>query len=145
MRASRPGSRSSSRTRSRTNARQSRISAIHHVVHGLDVELPDGTLIGQNPAARRRQSVETAIALARLFDPATLDPAAVFEPQERRIQRRQRKGQPAARPRLDELADLVAMARPGVDERQDQHLDAAFLQFGAEHGFASLYVGTRSM
>jgi hypothetical protein len=44
-----------------------------------------------------------------------------------------RKLQAAARQGLDELADLVAVARSLLDERQDEQLRAALLHISVEH------------
>src|SRR5688500_17763231 len=99
---------------------------------------------GQRAAALRGEAVEAPLALAGPFNPAPLDQAAVFEPQEGGVERRQRKRQASARSCFDELADLVAMPRPRLQQRQDQHLRAPLLQFRAEHS-ASLYVATRSI
>ena len=107
-RACRPGSRS----RSRTKASQSRTARPHHVVDGGDVGRPGLPLLRQRAPAFGRQPVEAALALAGLLDPAALDQAAVLEPQQGRVERRQREGQPPAGSRLDQLADLVAVPRP---------------------------------
>src|SRR5262249_53314666 len=72
---------------------------------------PGGALRREDVGARRREAVIAAAALARLLDPAPLDPAALLEPIEERIQRRDAERQHAAGPRLDQLAQLVAMAR----------------------------------
>src|SRR5262249_41922710 len=116
-----------------TNRSQSRTRGSHHRLHGVDEGLPGLTLLGQLPASLRREPVEASTPLARLLDPAALDPAAVLETEERGVERRQGERQPAARAGLDELADFVPMAGPGLEQRQDEHLGAAFLQFCAEH------------
>src|SRR6185295_10955172 len=127
-------------SRTRANSCQSRIADAHHVVDGGDVGLPRRALLRQHAPALTREPVETALALARLLDPTALEPPAVLEPEQRRVQRGQREGQPPARPGLDELADLVAVPGSGLDERQDQHLDAALLEFGTEHGATPPYM-----
>src|SRR5688572_25994723 len=96
---------------------------------------------GKRAAALRGQAVEAPVTLAGLFDPASGDQAAVLEPQQGWIKCRQRKRQASARPCFDQLADLVAMPRARLQERQDQHLCAPLLQFRTEH-VASLYVAT---
>src|SRR5687768_10702732 len=99
---------------------------------------------GERAAAVRGEAIEAPMALAGPLDPASLDQAAVFEPQQGWVKCRQRKRQASARPCFDQLPDLVAMPRPRLQERQDQHLGAPLLQFRTEHS-ASLYVATRSI
>src|SRR5918912_1780781 len=97
----------------------------HHRLDRADERRPGLPLLGQLAASCRREPVETAPPLARLLDPAALDPAAVFETEQRGVERGEREGQPAARARLDQLADLVPVPRTGFEQRLDEHLDAA--------------------
>src|SRR5688572_27595680 len=99
---------------------------------------------GESSPAVCGEPIEAPFALAGLLHPPSLDQAAVLEPQQGGVERRQRKTQAPAGPRFDELPDLVSMPRPGLQQRQDQHLGAALLQFRTEHS-ASLYVTTRSI
>jgi len=52
----------------------------------------------------------------------------VLEPVQQRIERRDVEPEPAARPGLDEFREIVAVTRPGLDERQDQQFGTALLQ-----------------
>src|SRR4029450_7595866 len=117
----------------RTYCSQSRTRGSHHRFHGVDEGLPGLALLGQLPASLRCEPVEASPPFSRLLDPPALDPAAVFEPKERRVEGGEGEGQPSARARLDQLADLIAMAGTSLQQRQDEHLAAAFLQFRAEH------------
>src|SRR6185369_12810042 len=94
---------------------------------------PVVALRSQDLPALAGQSIETAAPLARLLDPLADDPAPFLETVEERVERGDLELQPAAGPLLDQLADLVAVAGPGLDERQDQQLRAAFLQLPAQH------------
>src|SRR5688572_22615943 len=145
MRASRSGARSGSARRSRTNACQSRIGVggAHDGVDRLDVRLPRLALPREHTAAFRREAIEAALALAGFLDPSPFDPAAVLETEKRGIESRQREGEAAAGAGFDELADLVAMARAGFDERQHQHLGAALLQLRTEHRRLNLQLRMR--
>src|SRR5688500_12022347 len=133
MRRSRSAVRVSSERRARTYAVQSRTAALHHRVDGGNVLAPRSALLVQHAASFCRQPVETAFALTGTLDPASLDQATAFEPEQRWIQRRERKRQPAAGAGLDQLADLISVPRARLEQRQDQHLDAALLQFRSEH------------
>src|SRR3954471_1216825 len=99
----------------------------------LDELAPVIALRGQHLAAFRSQPIEAPAALARLLDPASRDPAALLEAVEQRVQRGHLELQPPAGSLLDQLADLVAMPRAGLDQRQDQQLGAAFLHLAIEH------------
>src|SRR5687768_6085109 len=103
MRASRSGARSGSARRSRTNACQSRIGVggAHDGIDRLDVRLPRFALTREHAAAFRREAIEAALALAGLLYPSSFDPAAVLEAEDRRVERRQREGEPAAGAGLD--------------------------------------------
>src|SRR5215203_2422528 len=133
MRASRSGTRSGSESRDRTNAVQSRTGDPHDVVDRVDVGLPGGALAGEDVTPLRGQPVEAAFALTGFLHPSTFDQSAVLEPEQGGVERRQGKGQASARTGLDQLPDLISVARPIFDQRQDQHLGAALLQFRTEH------------
>src|SRR5579864_3327021 len=107
--------------------------AAQYVVHGRDIGPPLLAPVREDPATLGREAIKTAIALAGLLDPAALEPPPALEPKQRRIQRGKGKGQPPARPRLNQLADVVAVSRPRLDERQHEHLNAALFQLGVEH------------
>ena len=85
----------------------------------------------RSASTRRPAGGDAVVALAPLpglLDPAPLDQPAGFHPVEQRIERGGVKGQDAVRPLLDQLGDLVAVARALLEQRQDQHLGAALLQ-----------------
>src|SRR4051812_47884021 len=62
----------------------------------------------------RRNPKNRPPALARFFDPPPLDPAALSETIEQRIERIEVKPQPPARVRLDQFAKLVAVPGSGL-------------------------------
>src|SRR4051812_13503855 len=76
-----------------------------------DERVPAGSPFGQDAASRRGDAVVPLAPLSRLFDPAAVDQAAPFHPVEQRVERGRVKGQDAVRPGLDQLRDLVAVAR----------------------------------
>src|SRR6187200_1704125 len=109
---SRAGGRPGSRKRSRTKAFQSRTARPQDGVDRGDIGAPGLAVLLERAPAVGRKAVEAALALAGLLDPAALDQAAIFQAQQRRIERRQGVGQPPAGACLDQLTDLVAVARP---------------------------------
>ena len=83
-----------------------------------DEVLPAAALRGEDLAPDRRQPVVAAAALAGLLDPLPLDPAALLEAVEERVERGDVVAQRAAGARLDQLADLVAVpGRASTSER----------------------------
>src|SRR5262245_9134129 len=125
--------------RLRISALQSRISHPHDVAHRGDELAPALALRVEDRATVFGDGVVASAPLPRAFDPSTGDPAALFHAIEQGIERGDVKGEDAARPRLDELRDLVSMSRLGVEEREDEEFGAAFFQFGGKHG-ADIYV-----
>src|SRR4029079_4432541 len=90
-------------------------------------ELAPGVALGlEHLGAGRGEPVVAAPALAGLLDPAALDPAALLEAVEERIQMSDTEAEAAARPGFDQLAQVVSVPRLILDERQDQQLGAAF-------------------
>src|SRR5262245_31164762 len=72
-------------------------------------------------------------ALSRLFDPAPLDHAAFLEAIQERIERCGVERQNAGRARFDELAQLVAVSRLCLDERQDEQFGASLFHLAVDH------------
>src|SRR5687768_5021397 len=132
MSASRVGDSLSDDSRRRTSSDQSGMLASGDESHGLDERLPGLQLRGEHPAPLGRHGVEPAAPLARLLDPAALDPATLLEAVEQRVQRVDVERQVAAGARVDELAQLVAVAGPGVEQREDEQLRRASLQLAIE-------------
>src|SRR5688572_26110545 len=117
----------------RTYVSQSRMRASHHCVNRVDEVRPCLALLREDPASFRGEPIETASPLAGLLDPAPLDPAAGFEAEQRGVERRQRECQLSPRAGLDQLADFIPVTRTSLEQREDQHLATALLQFGTEH------------
>src|SRR3974377_284165 len=94
-----------------------------------DKFLPAVALLGQSLLTLRGQTVVTPPSLIGFFDPTSLNPAAILEPVEQRIQRSDVEPQLAPRAAFDELPDIVTMARLVLEKRENQQLSAAFLPF----------------
>ena len=62
-----------------------------------------------------------------------MNPPAFLEAIQERVERCDAEGEDAAGPRFDQLAELVAMARLRLDEREDQQFRAAFLELAIVH------------
>ena len=93
----------------------------------------DRSLPRQHAPSLARQLVVAPPPLAGLLDPPAFDPAALLEAIQHRIERRDPEGEGAFGPRLDQLADLVAVARPLLHQRQHQQRRAPLLHFRTEH------------
>src|SRR5262245_65678303 len=78
------------------------------------------------------QAIVAAAALPAFLDPAPLNPAARLEAIEQRVERGDAEFEDAARARFDQLAEVVAVPRLILDEREDQQLRAPFLQLAVE-------------
>src|SRR5262245_53426170 len=95
--------------------------------------LPCATLRLQHFLPFGRQLVIAPPPLPGLLHPLPLDPAALLQPVEQRIERGDVETQRALRTGLDQLGNLVAVPGPGLNEREDQQLGAALLQFAVEY------------
>src|SRR5687767_10967297 len=100
--------------------------------HGLHERRPRFPLLGKYPAPFSRHLVEPAAPLAGLFDPGALEPSALLEAIEQRIERIDVERQLAVGPCVDQLTQLVAVPGPRVEQRQDEQLRGASLQLAIE-------------
>src|SRR5262245_16558676 len=132
--ASRSGRSPGSRRRSRTYFRQSGMIAPHHAVDRVHELPPGGALPAEGAPAVGREAVEAAAPRPGALQPAPPDGTPVLETAQHRVERGDPQLQLAARAPLDRLADVVAVPRPGFEQRQDQQLGAPFLQLATEHG-----------
>src|SRR5262245_66570041 len=94
---------------------------------------PGVALRGQDVGADRRQPVIAAPPLPGFLDPAPEDPAALLEAIEQWIEGGDTEFQDAARSRLDELAEVVAVTGLILEQRQNQEFGAALLELAIEH------------
>src|SRR5262245_26918853 len=101
--------------------------------HRIDEGLPGVALARQHASAFGREAVETSAPLSRLFHPLALQPPALLEAIEQGIQGRDVELQLAARLRLNQLADLVAVARARFDDRQDDELRRSLFELAVQH------------
>src|ERR1019366_8485714 len=66
-------------------------------------------------------------ALAALFDPSALNPAAFFKGIQQGVERRRVKTERALRSLFDQLADFVAVAGEGFEQGVQQQIAAVLL------------------
>src|SRR5262249_47449083 len=106
-------------------------------VDGRDEGLPGAALPRQHLLAGAGDPVVAPAPLPGLLDPFALQPAALLETVEERVQRGDVEADHAAGAGGDELRDLVAVARAGLDEREDEQLGAALLQLSVSNRWHS--------
>src|SRR5215207_4121511 len=106
---------------------------VRDAADGLDELAPGVALRGEYFLPFGRQLVVAAAALPGLLHPAPLNPAPALQTVEQRVERRDVEAQHAARALLDEVADVVAVARLVLDEREDEQLSAPLLQLAREN------------
>src|SRR5688572_6548785 len=100
------------------------VADARHAVQRRDELVPEAALPLQHLAALGGQLVEAAAALARFLEPPALDETALLEAVEHRVERGNLEADGALRARFDQLADLVPVPLPVLQQRQDQHLGA---------------------
>src|SRR5262249_59265392 len=104
-------------SRTRTCGAQSGMFASRHAPYRLDKCGPCLPLLGEHALPFRGDLVEPAASLVGLFDPRPLDPPTLLEAVEQWIQRIDVKRQLPTGPRVDHLAQLVAVAGAPAGQR----------------------------
>ena len=129
---SRVGDRRSDARRERMWGFQSGMLPSRDEPHGIDELVPGLALSEQHALTCRRQPIEAAPALAGFLDPCPLDPTALLEAIEQRIERVEVEHQPPARLCLDQLAELVAVPGSSLQHGQQEQFGGTLLQFAVE-------------
>src|SRR6516225_144622 len=146
-------SRHSLSARSRTSFRHSRTSRSCILDSGefaneLEELPPLLALRGEDLAAFRGDLVIAAPTLSRLLDPASLNPLALFQLVERRVERREVESQRTTGSRFDQLRQLVAVSRLVFQKCEHDEFCGAFLGFtdrAGERHRRRLYSGLRNI
>src|SRR5262249_19348982 len=112
---------------------RSRMFGPGDAVDGIDELAPGVALRGEDVGAGRRQPVEAPAALPGLLDPAALDPPALLQAVQEGIEGCNAERNRAAGAGLDELAQLVTVARLGLEEREDEELGAPLFELAVQH------------
>jgi hypothetical protein len=87
---------------------------LRDAVDSLDKHLPATTLRSQNFSPLWRQAVIAPPPLPALLHPSALNPTALFQPIEQRIERRRVEAERPSGTLFDQFADVVAVARPNL-------------------------------
>src|SRR5690349_5788884 len=112
---------------------ESRMLDPRHAIQRLREVFPDRSLAHERAAPAGRQTVVSAPPLPGFLHPASLDHALRFEAIECRIERGDVERDRSVGSLFDLLADLVAVAFPLFEERQDEQFRATPLQLPLEH------------
>src|SRR5215469_1222267 len=104
-----------------------------NAIHRLDERVPAASLGGQDFLPWRGKAVVAAPPLSCLFHPSALNPAALLQAIEQRVERGHVKAQRASRAPFNQFTDLVAVPRPSLQQRENQELGAALLQLPVEN------------
>src|SRR5688572_6735168 len=129
----------------RSDARRGSSSFVHSGIvdprdqtHRAHERLPGAPLPVEHAPALGGERIEAPPALAGLLHPPAAQPATLLQPVEQRIERRHVELELSVRPRLDQLADLIAMPLARVEDRENDQLRRAFLQLAVEHPFVDI-------
>src|SRR5688572_6993813 len=95
---------------------------------GADERVPAAAPLCQRFLSFARDLVDASAPFARLLRPAPLDPAALLQLVEQRIERGGVKRDRPTRPLLDQRRDVIAVARAHFDQRQDEEFGAALFE-----------------
>src|SRR5262245_4044359 len=136
--ASRAGSSSRAASRSMTSRFHSGMFGSGDAADRGHEGLPRASLRLQHFLPFGRQFVIAPPPLPALLHPLPLDPAPLLKPVEQLIERGDVETQRPSRTRLDQFGNVVAVPWPDLDEREDQQLGAALLQFAVEN--SSVYI-----
>src|SRR5262249_49101936 len=134
-----PSSSSSPATTLRISLRKSGIFYPRNQIHCGHEATPDTPLLLQHFSTLRRQPVVAPSSLTRLFHPPPLDQAPLFKPVQQRIKRGHVKPKLSLRPLFNQLADLIAVPRPVLNQRKNQQARASLLQFPVKDFRCNMY------
>jgi hypothetical protein len=126
--------------RSRMGSVQSGIFVSGNAADGLDEGLPPVAALDEHFAAGGSESVIAATALSGFFDPAALNPAAVLEAVEERVEGGDAEFDGAAGAGFDELGDFVTVALLCFEKGEDEEFGAAFFEIAVETLFRHIWV-----
>src|SRR5581483_10494928 len=127
--ASSPGESEMFASRVCTSCFQLRIFQPGDAVDGSNKFNPSAAVGLEHCAAAGSQLVITAPPLSFLLYPPPYNPATLLQAIKQGVQRCNVEAQRTLTAFLDELANLVAVASPGFDQREDEQIGAPFFQF----------------
>src|SRR5437588_5511896 len=94
-------------------------------VDRFDELTPASALLRQHLFARGSQAIVAASALPRLFNPAATNPVPFLKSIKQRIKGSDVESNRAARPQLDQLANLISVAGTIFQQRENHQFGAA--------------------
>src|SRR5215510_3962313 len=106
--------------RRRTICFQSGMFHLRHTVYRIDEGFPETALGGEHFSAFGHQFVVATPALSGFFNPAALNPAAVFKPIKERVERGDFESQYSTGAGFNQLIDLIAVSFARFQQRQNQ-------------------------
>ena len=89
-------------------------------------------MVSEHAAPLSRDLVEPPAALVRFLDPCAFDPSPLFEAIQQWIERIDVERELPAGSCVNELAQLVAVTRPRIEQREDQQLGRASFELAIE-------------
>src|SRR5439155_25550456 len=117
----------------RTYSAQSGMARPHDLVDGDHKCVPGTTLVLQEFASRGRQPVQAPPPLARLFQPAAGNQAAILQAKQNGIERADAKSDLPVGSLFNKLAEVVSVARTRFKKGENEKLGAAFAEIAIEH------------
>jgi hypothetical protein len=100
--------------------------------HSFDERSPRLLLLGKDTSPFSRNAVEASAPFAWLFDPGALNPSTLFEAVEQGIEGIDVERELATGPCVDQLAQLITVPAPGVEQGKDEQLGGSSFQFAVE-------------
>src|SRR5918993_4417529 len=100
--------------------------------HRVDERVPRRTMRRQHLATGCGQRVIAPASLAGALHPSPLDPAAVLESIQQRVERGRLEPDLPVRALVDQLADLIAVTGAVLQQREDEQFGAALFELAVE-------------
>jgi hypothetical protein len=100
---------------------------------GLNECFPPLTLGCEHFATFGREAVETSTTLTASLDPSPGNPTAPFKPVQQGVHGGSFEAQRSFGALLNQLTQVVPMARPALQQRQNQQFGTSLLQLTVEH------------
>src|SRR5215471_15826983 len=118
--ASRSGRKPLRRRCCRTYSGQSGMARPHNLIDGGHKLVPGAALVLQKFASRGRQPVQAPPPLARLFQPAAANQAAILQPKQDRVERTNAKADLPLSTLFNKLAEVVSVARTRFEKGENE-------------------------
>src|SRR5580658_4112638 len=117
----------------RTYSGQSGMARPYDLVDGGHKFVPGAALVLQKLASRRRQAVQAPPPLARLFQPAAGNQAAILQAKQNGVERSDAKADLPLATLFNSLAEVVSVARTRLKKGENEEFGAAFGEIAIKH------------